>query len=48
MIVKDALPVPCPLLALIVALKVPVAVGVPLIKPVTGSALKPDGNWLAA
>ena len=45
--VNVALPVPPALVAVMVALVVPVAVGVPLIKPVPVSTLRPAGNPLA-
>jgi hypothetical protein len=46
-IVSVALPVPPALLALIVELKVPVALGVPLIAPVPAFTLRPAGKLLA-
>ena len=48
MIVKVALPVPTKLVALMVALKLPVVVGVPLMIPVVVSMLRPEGNPDAA
>ena len=47
LIVKVALHVPLTLFALIVGLKEPVTVGVPLINPVLALTLKPLGNPLA-
>jgi hypothetical protein len=45
--VNVALPVPVPLVALIVTLKVPAVVGVPEINPVIVLTLKPAGNGVA-
>jgi hypothetical protein len=47
-IVRAALPVPLTLIALIVALVVPVDDMVPLISPVAVFTLNPKGNPLAA
>jgi hypothetical protein len=46
--VTDALPVPPVLMALIVAVNVPDAVGIPLITPVAVLTDNPAGNPLAA
>lgn len=46
-IVKVALPVPPELVALIVTVKVPVAVGVPEITPVDVFTLSPAGKGVA-
>ena len=45
--VKIALPVPPALVALMVTLYVPVVVGVPEIKPVVGSTVRPGGSGVA-
>jgi hypothetical protein len=46
-IVKDAVPVPVPLVALSVTTEVPAVVGVPVIVPKTESTPKPAGRPVA-